>query len=198
VFAAADLCQRAPGASRAASAASPTTETLRAARRFVSPSLALANCLEVEQIRAALSVKKLTVLAKKIGQRLARGTCCLHTCKWGSMRKPSVGVFLALALAVSGPANAAGSFTGSLTQVWAGDNNVRNLGWIALAGALSTPACGNTTYLWLDLNDSIAKVHFFATALAALTAGKSVTIYSDGNGSCNGSYERVRGVIVDQ
>jgi hypothetical protein len=98
VFAAAELCQRATGASRAASAASPTTETLRAARRFVSPSLALGNCLEVEQIRAALSVKKLTVLAKKLGERFPNGTCLRQRQTEGSMRKSSVGVFPSLLL----------------------------------------------------------------------------------------------------
>jgi hypothetical protein len=99
---------------------------------------------------------------------------------------------------MSGPAFAAGgSFTGKLAQVWAGDANVRNLGWIAPAGALANSPCANPTYLWLDLNDALGKVHF-ATALAAIAAGKTVTIYGDDSGTCLSGYERVRGLIVYQ
>jgi hypothetical protein len=112
------------------------------------------------------------------------------------MRKSSIGFFATLALIVNRPAMA-GYFTGTLHQVWAGDANVRNLGWVAPAGNLTAPACGSANYLWLDLNDPLGKIHF-STALAALAAGKTVTIYGDGAGSCNGSYERVRAVIVNQ
>src|SRR5262245_48813646 len=112
------------------------------------------------------------------------------------MRKTSLGLVAGLALAVNGAAMAAGTYVGTITEVWAGDESTTSTGWIRLAGTISTPACASPVWFVMDLTDPVAKIHY-AAALAALAAGKSVKLY--GNGTCySSSYERLRGVVVQQ
>ena len=114
------------------------------------------------------------------------------------MRKSLVALFLGLALAVDGsmgPAIAAGAYTGTLAEVWAGDDTYPTRGWITLPTGMNTPACASAIYFVLDLTDPIAKFHFSA-ALAAIAVGKTVTLYGAGT-PCDGSgYERLRGIVV--
>ena len=91
---------------------------------------------------------------------------------------------------------AAGNYVGTITELWAGDENTPSTAWIQLAGTMNTPACASNNWFVMDLTDPVAKVHY-AAALAALAAGKSVKLY--GAGTCySSSYERLRAIVVRQ
>jgi hypothetical protein len=103
--------------------------------------------------------------------------------------------YAAFALATSGPLFAAGSYSGTLLNVWAGDTITSNKGYLQLSTAMSNPACSSAVWFVVDLTDPVLKFQY-STALAAIAAGKPVQLR--GTGTCDGNFERLRAVGFPQ
>lgn len=112
------------------------------------------------------------------------------------MRKTLLGFCVTLALVGNGPVFAGGYYVGPIAEIQAGDTtNPPRRGWIQVVGNMSTPACASASWFVLDLTDTVVMLQY-ATAVSALANGKSVRIY--GTGTCDGSYERVMSIGVQQ
>ncbi len=102
-------------------------------------------------------------------------------------------MILSLLILTSNYSVAAGSYTGTVEEVWINDTASEGDGWLKLTGSAVNSACGNGKWFAINLSQAESK-YIISAALAAKVSNAQVSL--GGNDTCAGQFEYLQYIAV--